>query len=148
MSCFFPYELRLMHWNVAFLSSEPIPAIHVVYSCGSLRILCASWAKICFVNMPRERNVTPALINSSKRFSPAWLIAVRFLKSITSSRSWRSDLAFSQAVLNSPAQDAMRLPSKINRRCVWFSAMEILGMQVLAPMLTGKCKPHSNPSEL
>ncbi len=58
-----------------------------------------------------QRNLAFSCINCSSTASPSGLIAVRLLRSTTSSRPTRPVLAFSYALVSSAAQGAMSLPS-------------------------------------
>ena len=85
-----------------------------------------SWAKTCFVNTPEQRTFTPSLISWQKRFSPSWLIAVRFRTSITSSRPLRPARARSRADSTSLTHGETSLPSMTSLRCLGLSMIEIL----------------------
>ena len=57
-----------------------------VFACGRFLLLRASWRNTDFVKTPQQLNLIPWFISSSSTFSPAWLMAMRFFTSITSSR--------------------------------------------------------------
>src|SRR5580692_7519085 len=104
---------------------------HLFISRRSLRARRVSCFNMCFVNTPREQNLTPSPINLRITSSPSWLIAVMCFISITSSRPLRSALAFSHALLSSAAHGAVSLPSNTKRRRVGVSMNEIFSILCL-----------------
>src|ERR1700730_5855179 len=96
---------------------------------------CCFFRASCFstylVSTPLQRNFAPAFINSERAFSPSWLMTVMFLRTTTNVRPSISSLAVFHAVLNSPIQGAISLPSRTNRRSVRLSITEIFSMLFL-----------------
>ena len=87
-----------------------------------------SCCTMCLVNTPRQRNVAPWRISSSRASSPSRLMQVRFPTSMTNSRTPRSAASAFHAFLSSVVQGTISLPSRTNRHCADVSRTEIFSI--------------------